>query len=90
MANHLSVTKSNSIKQLHQQGLSQRRIADAVGVDRKTVRRQLAANQAETADESDSKGTSAPTGDAVARLAEATDQSAPHSSSQCQPYPGNE
>jgi transposase len=93
VANHLSVTKSNSIKQLHQQGLSQRRIADAVGVDRKTVRRQLAAIQAESGDQSDSKGTTAPTGDATAEsvakpaaLGALGDDPAPNSSSQCQPY----
>ncbi|MEO1530408.1 MAG: helix-turn-helix domain-containing protein [Planctomycetota bacterium] len=39
MANHLSVTKSNQIKRLRDEGLSQRKIAEAVGVDRKTVRR---------------------------------------------------
>ena len=54
MANHLSVTKSNQIKRLRQEGLSQRQIADAVGVDRKTVRRHLP--------DEPSKGTGAPTG----------------------------
>ncbi len=93
MANHLSVTKSNSIKQLHQQGLSQRQIAAAVGVDRKTVRRQLAAIEAETAANADPKGTSAPTGIAAAEpvaeladLAAPSEQTVPNSPSQCQPF----
>ena len=90
MANHLSVTKSNAIKQLHQQGLSQRQIAIAVGVDRKTVRRQLAENRAETAPNSDPKGTSAPTGiaatESVAESDNQCEQPVPNSPSQCQPF----
>ncbi len=39
---------------LHQEGWSQRRIAEALGIDRKTVRRQLASEAA--------KGAKAPTG----------------------------
>lgn len=70
MANHLSVTKSNSIKHLHQQGLSQRQIAESLGVDRKTVRKHLEGDSTETPPAAsavprpaeDSKGTSAPTG----------------------------
>lgn len=73
MANHLSVTKSNQIKRLRQEGLSQRQIADAVGVDRKTVRRHLS--------EEDSKGTKAPTGsDGSSGMGART------SNSQCAPY----
>jgi transposase len=56
MANHLSMAKCNGIVGLHQEGWSQRRIAEALGIDRKTVRRQLASEAA--------KGTKAPTGKA--------------------------
>ena len=62
MANHLSVTKSNAIKKLHQQGQSQREIADALNVDRKTVRRHLAVDPASDQASNESKGTGAPTG----------------------------
>ena len=62
MANHLSVTKSSAIKKLHQQGQSQREIAEALNIDRKTVRRHLAADAEAPTDAADSKGTSAPTG----------------------------
>lgn len=62
MANHLSVTKSNAINKLHQQGRSQREIAETLSVDRKTVRRHLA-NDSSAGDRAEhSKGTSAPTG----------------------------
>ena len=72
MANHLSVTKSNQIKRLRQEGLSQRQIADAVGVDRKTVRRHLP--------EETPKGAKAPTGsETISQLAEKP------SGSQCEP-----
>lgn len=54
MANHLSMAKCNGIVGLHQEGWSQRRIAETLGIDRKTVRRQLAFEAA--------KGTKAPTG----------------------------
>ena len=82
MANQLSVTKSSSIKQLHDQGWSQRRIAEAVGVDRKTVRRHLQHVQAGDQSPSDSKGTIAPTGSD--RVTE-TDPNA-KSGSQCEPF----
>ena len=62
VANHLSVTKSNSIQHLRTQGLSQRQIAEALGVDRKTVRRHLVDAAAIDRSQNDSKGTSAPTG----------------------------
>jgi IS30 family transposase len=62
VANHLSVTKSNAIKKLHQQGQSQREIADALNVDRKTVRRHLAVDPASDRASNESKGTGAPTG----------------------------
>ena len=75
MANHLSVTKSNQIKHLRQEGLSQRQIADVVGVDRKTVRRHLPGEA--------SKGTEAPTGSIGAG-----DVSAKASGSQCEPFRG--
>lgn len=72
MANHLSVTKSNQIKRLRQEGLSQRQIADAVGVDRKTVRRHLP--------DEVPKGTKAPTGSEPAGASLETP-----SASQCEP-----
>lgn len=62
MANHLSVTKSNAIGKLHQQGQSQRQIAEALNVDPKTVRRHLAAGQPLSDGQPDSKGATAPTG----------------------------
>jgi transposase len=62
VANHLSVTKSNAIKKLHQQGQSQREIAEVLGVDRKTVRRHLTDQTNEDLAANDSKGTGAPTG----------------------------
>jgi transposase len=65
VANLLSVTKSNAINHLHQQGLSQRQIAGAVNVDRKTVRKHLAQVPAPASAADDSKGTTAPTGSEV-------------------------
>ena len=62
MSNHLSVDKVQSILQLHQQGWSQRRIASALGVDRKAVRRHLRISEAEEQPQIPSKGTRAPTG----------------------------
>ncbi len=62
MANHLSVTKSNAIKHLHDTGQSQRQIAEALGVDRKTVRRVLAAQRPVPNEDQPPKGTTAPTG----------------------------
>ncbi len=73
MANHLSVNKSNQIKRLRQEGLSQRQIAATLGVDRKTVGRHLA--------EEDSNGTKAPTG------SQSTDEVAKKASgSECEPH----
>ncbi len=58
MSNHLAMDKVHAVQQLSQAGWSQRRIAEAVGVDRKTIRRLLR--------QGTSKGTSpaseAPTG----------------------------
>ena len=82
MANQLSVTKSSSIKQLHDKGWSQRRIAEAVGVDRKTVRRHLGLGEVEDRPPPDSKGTIAPTD---SDLAPAADPVAP-TGSQCEPF----
>src|SRR5688572_25686193 len=71
MANQLSMAKVNGIVGLHHDGWSQRRIAEALGIDRKTVRRQLAAEAAKGAKaptgkaptgSDDSKGAKAPTG----------------------------
>jgi len=81
VANHLSVTKSNAIKKSHQQGLSQRDIARALDVDRKTVRRHLTNDQADD----DSKRTGAPTG--TSELDSAVDLSrAANSLSACEPF----
>ena len=77
MANQLSVTKSSSIKQLHDKGWSQRRIAEAVGVDRKTVRRHLGLGDGEDRPPPNSKGTTAPTG--------SDGQPSARSASQCEP-----
>ena len=78
MANHLSVTKSNAIKKLHQQGQSQREIAEALSVDRKTVRRHLQSQQPAEQLDTDSKGTAAPTGSEVPPTAT--------SASSCEPF----
>lgn len=86
MANQLSVTKSNSIKQLHQQGFSQRQIAEAVGADRKTVRRHLDAETPEKEPTDESKGTGAPTGSDGSQVEPDSKPQAARSQSQCQPY----
>lgn len=81
MANHLSMSKSNQIKDLHTQGLSQRQIADAVGVDRKTVRRHLPSE--------DSKGATAPNDSEAPKIelpAPARQPAKPLSASQCEPH----
>lgn len=60
------MTKSKAIKKLHQQDRSQREIAEALGLDRKTVRRHL--KEDSTSDPTcglaceDSKGNNSPTG----------------------------
>ncbi len=56
MANYLAMSKINGILDLHREGWSQRRIAEALGVDRKTVAAHLAAKAAKRA--------KAPTGEA--------------------------
>ncbi|QEG40779.1 helix-turn-helix domain-containing protein [Roseimaritima ulvae] len=82
MANHLSVTKSNAIKNLHQQGQSQREIAEAPGVDRKTVRRHLADDGVSKQPSDESKGTGAPTGSGDT----AKPVAPPKSASACEPF----
>jgi len=66
MANRLKMAKVNSILTLHQQGWSQRRIAEQLGVHRETVSRYIAqwkAGQAEAPTGSEpSKPATAPTG----------------------------
>ena len=74
MSNHLAMDKAHSIQHLHDLGWSQRKIAETLSIDRKSVKRQLASinskgaaptGEAPTARESEadnSKGTSAPTG----------------------------
>ena len=57
MANRLAMDKVHAIKSLHAQGMSERRIAEAVGVSRKAVRRHLGRVR--------SKETKAPTGSAA-------------------------
>ena len=78
MANQLCVTKSNAIKKLHQQGQSQREIAGALSVDRKTVRRHLQTQEPAEQFAADSKGTGAPTG--------SDDTAIPKSASSCEPF----
>lgn len=56
MANRLAMDKVQAILNLRASGMSQRRIAAALGIDRKAVRRHL--------DAASSKGTKAPTGEA--------------------------
>lgn len=79
MANLLSVTKSNSIKHLQLQGLSQRQIAHALNVDRKTVRRHLPQPADSEPVGDDAKGTTAPAGSEVP----SDPNSAAKSASQC-------
>jgi transposase len=74
MANHLSMSKVNGVIGLHREGWSQRRIAEALGIDRKTVSQHLAAEDSIRAkaptgkaptgsdDLDDSKRAKAPTG----------------------------
>lgn len=76
MANHLSVTKSNAIKKLHREGLSQREIAETLNVDRKTVRRHVAGDSGGRQAAEVSKGTTAPTGSSLHHAAAATSKSA--------------
>ncbi len=82
MANHLSVTKSNAIKKLHHQGQSQREIAEALNVDRKTVRRHLQNQQPAQHAADDSKRTGAPAdSDEPPAVSHAVT-----SASQCEPF----
>ena len=69
MANHLQVAKVLSIKTLHEQGWSQRRIARELGISREAVARHLRelSNQAKApigseSPREDSKPAKAPTG----------------------------
>src|SRR5688572_13908774 len=71
MANHLSMAKVSGILSLHHEGWSQRRIAETLGIDRKTVGQHLAAEAAKRAKaptgkaptgSDDSKRAKAPTG----------------------------
>jgi len=55
MANQLKMHKSLAIRQLHAQGMSERQVAEALGVSRGAVRRHLAAPAANS--------TKAPTGE---------------------------
>ena len=57
MANQLKMHKSLAIRQLHAQGMSERQVAEALGVSRGAVRRHLAAPAANSA--------KAPTGSAA-------------------------
>ncbi|WP_186775374.1 IS21 family transposase [Rubripirellula tenax] len=76
------MTKSNAIKKLHQQGQSQHQIAEALSVDRKTVRRHLQNQEPAQYAAADSKGTGAPTGsDDPPPVSQAVT-----SASQCEPF----
>ena len=90
VANHLNVTKSNAIKKLHQQGQSQREIAESLSVDRKTVRRHLDSLDRACQGEKEPKGTSAPTGsDAPEGIPESISENtatAAKSASDSEPY----
>lgn len=68
MANHLSMAKVNGILELHQAGWSQRRIAETLGIDRKTVGLHLAAEAAKRAKAPTGE---APTGSEVSKRAKA-------------------
>jgi len=90
VANHLSVSKSNAIKKLHHQGQSQREIAAALNVDRKTVRRHLASQELGDQVGEQAKGTTAPTGSGRSQDGQtethAAGRSVAKSASQCDPY----
>jgi transposase len=66
MANRLKMAKVNTIRTLHAQGWSQRKIAEQLGIHRETVARQLAAERPKPAKaptgSGDSKPAKAPTG----------------------------
>ena len=68
MANHLSMAKVNGILELHQAGWSQRRIAETLGIDRKTVGLHLSAEAAKRAKATTGE---APTGSEVSKRAKA-------------------
>lgn len=92
MANHLKVAKVSSIKELHGQGWSQRRIAEELGVSRGAVSRHLrtVSNESKAPTGSgDSNRAKAPTGsdDSVGASNRATSPLAPTGSrSECEPY----
>ena len=92
MANHLKVAKVLSIRELHSQGWSQRRIARELGISRGAVSRHLreASNEAKAPTGSDDLNRAkAPTGsDASDELSNrATSEKAPTGSrSLCEPY----
>ncbi len=81
MSNHLAVDKAHSIQHLHELGWSQRKIAQTLAIDRKSVKRHLESlnskgtaptGEAATAPDcvaDDSKGASAPTAQAVMEAA---------------------
>lgn len=73
MANHLSMAKANGILDLHRAGWSQRRIASALNIDRKTVAAYLAEDAAKRAKAPTGK---APTGSVDSKRAKAPTGSA--------------
>ncbi|MCA9151057.1 MAG: IS21 family transposase [Planctomycetales bacterium] len=74
MSNHLAMDKVQAVQQLVQAGWSQRKISEAVGVDRKTIRRLL--------QQAASKGTSAPSEAPTGLIADAEASKGTTSSSQ--------
>jgi transposase len=69
MANHLAMAKVNGILGLHQEGWSQRRIAQALGIDRKTVSAHLAAEASKRTTPAEAPTGKAPTGSADSKRA---------------------
>lgn len=89
MANRLKVAKVLSIKTLHAQGWSQRRIAQALGVSRGAVARHLqsACDQASaSAEPSNSNSAKAPTGSAAPETEPNGAKAPPGSRSLCEPF----
>ena len=89
MANRLKVAKLLSIRALHAQGWSQRRIAEELGVSRGAVVRELRrlANESKAPTGSDdSNGTKAPTGSGSAESGPNSTKAPTGSRSRCEPF----
>lgn len=96
MANRLKMAKVHAILTLHEQGWSQRRIAETLDVDRKTVReyvqgevsKRTTAPPGEAPSGAESKRATAPPGskDSSEGSETAEAQAAPEGRSECEPY----